>query len=258
MEAVRGLCFLFNITPVKIRGNRPEERVGPHDHWIPPLRHRYFSRDEANSTGWYRWTATGIQELVSPPRLFAEPNTCSIFFDAERGSFLVAPADCSQRDISELIQQNGALQAGWGRVGFNHSTYGNQELSIISFCPAEDYKLSARGSRCWMPELIPETYDNQERDKFTDLAGELSILLGFAAFTCEPRRDEILYTLRKSFRLPRWIPHYHPQPSTKAFPHCHAQGLIVEIAPDPESPIGEAELTAIQNGSFGALIHAFP
>lgn len=37
--------------------------------------------------------------------------------------------------------------------------------------------------------------------------------------------------------------------------HSHTKGLIVEVAPDPQSSrIGQAQLTGFQNGRYGALI----
>ncbi|KKA21826.1 hypothetical protein T310_4172 [Rasamsonia emersonii CBS 393.64] len=258
MEPVARLRFLFNITPVDIRENLPERRIPPDNHWAPPLTYDCFTRDRENSTGWCRWTSNGVRQLESPPTIRpSETSTCSIFFDSERSSFLITRADCSRQNVSDLERENNAPQAGWGRVGFNHGrTPDNQTLSIVSFHPAEAYTLSARGSPYWMPQLIPATYDKPYSDTYTVLAGELSILLGFAAFTCEPTREEIIRTIGSNFRLPRWIPHPESRqlPSTKSHPRCHTKGFIVKIAPDPYSNIRGADLNRFQEGEYGALI----
>lgn len=217
MEPVAGLRFLFNITPVEITGNCPERRIPPQNHWTPPMTSNYFSQDRANSTGWCRWTSNGVQELQNPPtQLSLETRTCSIFFDSERALFLITRADCSRQNVCDIEREKDAPQAGWDRVGISHvRTPDNQDLSIVSFVPADHFNLSARGSPLWMPQLIPATYDNEGSDRYTGLAGKLSILLGFAAFTCELMREDIIRTIRSNFRLPRWIPHPKPpkQPS---------------------------------------------
>jgi hypothetical protein len=218
-SSLASLCFLFNITPVRISVNCPERRVGPHNHWTPPVTRNCFLRDQTNSTGWYKWTPNPNEARPWSNPVPERQLTCSIFFDKDINQFLLARNDCSQENVSDSINEHDVEQAGWCRVAFEHSsTRDHRDLSIVRFDPADDYILKSRGGPSWMPQLIPSTYDNPRSDRYTDLAGELPILLGFAAFTCEPRRADIIDTIRSHFRLPRWIPHQpNPHPSTSKF-----------------------------------------
>jgi hypothetical protein len=129
---------------------------------------------------------------------------------------MVCEADCSETDL--------AITDGvepWRGIGFMHRWESNDRpLSAVSFSPAENHRLAARGHPTWLPQLIPAHYDGQDtyQVRYTDLAGELSILLGAAALTCPPEKDDIIRTIRCNFRLPRWIPHKLCSKSAGTFP----------------------------------------
>ncbi|KAL1998134.1 hypothetical protein VTN02DRAFT_6796 [Thermoascus thermophilus] len=246
------LTFLFKIVPVKIRLNVAENRQAD-AHWYPPTAKEDFILDEANSTGWCRWSANGVQEGVpSVNESGPDDDICSVFFDSERDQFLVAPVDCAEGGVQGLLEDMGI---GWSRVTFQHLE--SRHHGMVSKLSFHDHYhwLGAQGSPTWMPQLLPKTYNNNRRsDEYTGLVGELSLLLGFAAFSCEPRRNDMLTTIRESFRPPNWIYRQRNTPSVKLFPYCHDQGLIVRVRPDPSSRIGRAELQNFKNGVYGVLI----
>jgi hypothetical protein len=207
----RDLRFQFKITPVTADEGIPHESGQWRGLWTPPTRRRLFARDDANSTEWYEWSSGGIRRLQDQTGP-TDYRNCSIFFNKECRFFIVSESDCSESNLNEV---DGI--SPWRRVEFTHVQEENNEnpLSRISFGPVESCQLATRGHPVWLPELIPESYDNPSGyPGITHLTGELSILLGAAAFTCPPQKEYIIQTIRRSFRLPYWIPKIF----TRAYP----------------------------------------
>lgn len=207
------LTFLFNIVPVKVKCSAVENRQYD-GHWYPPTSKEDFVLDDLNSTGWCRWTVNGVQENVHPVNTSNadddDDDVCSVFFDSERDQFLVTHFDCVQKSVRSLIKDMGI---GWSRVTFQHlDNQGCGKISKVSF-HTDDHWLAARGSPTWMPQLLPKTYDNNGVNEYTGLIGELSLLLAFAAFSCEPRRRDMVATINRCFRPPRWINEERETPS---------------------------------------------
>ncbi|PGH12950.1 hypothetical protein AJ79_03923 [Helicocarpus griseus UAMH5409] len=249
-----GLRFCFKVDFVRPNYAVERESRDAHGNWIPPTEPRAISR--VASTGWRRWEANSNSFSPMPDTGEDNVHECSLFFDSERNHFLGVHFDCTKKSVQNEIRIRDERH-GWRRLMFNHlepSDNSGRPKSILEF-DREHNVLAARGSPTWMPELIPDTYNYnglQERPLgYTDLAGRLDLLIGFAAFSgpC-PTSDteaEVQRALRaiRAFRPPNWVPHHLPSGRT------HGRGVIVSI----RSIAGnEAVLQQYENGNYGSLI----
>jgi hypothetical protein len=204
MATIKDLEFYFMITPIEIREQRMETKFDQLQHWYPPIRNDHFRPDTANSTGWRRWTQRGITHF-NPPTDPPGTESCSIFFDCGRNYFLLVQDDCLTTSFNNLTE----FAEPWKRLQFEYKRprRDRPQMSLVTMYPADgEFMLHAQGAPTWMPELIPHTYDGLDRSRRADVAGKLSVLLGLAAFTCEPERHVLLSTMVNNFRPPRWIP----------------------------------------------------
>lgn len=210
------LTFLFQITPIHIKPDAPENRKF-NGYWYPPESSDALTIDQRNQTGWFIWTnsnaspnghvsITPVSPSVGERREEEEEEVCSIFFDSECNYFLATPTDCTQTGST-----GRGWDIGWTRLGFEHpyptatQSQPQPNLSKLTFA-AERHTLAGTGSRIWMPQLLPETYDNHETQVPTGLAGDLSLLVALAGFTSNPTREEFLNTMARHFHPPNWVP----------------------------------------------------
>ncbi|CRG87285.1 hypothetical protein PISL3812_04302 [Talaromyces islandicus] len=247
MATMQDLQFYFMITPIEISDQRMQPDFDQLQHWYPPIRIDHFRPDAANSTGWHRWTQRGITQFNEP---IEPPGTksCSIFFDYTRSYFLIAQEDCLTSEFSEIV----TFTEPWVRLSFEHTRHEDGRLmSLLTFHPAgSEVSLHAQGGPTWMPELLPYTYDGVDRSQHADVAGQLSVLLGLAAFTCEPERHALLRTMEHNFQPPRWIPHNLDQPAIcKRADVSRQRGYVVKVA-----PCSEVDLQAYEDGHYGPLL----
>lgn len=221
---MKDLTFLFQIVPVFTKDEVPENRKFG-GYWFPPENKEDFIQDHSNQTGWCQWIAGRPNPNIlkahhANPAPSADEEVCSVFFDSECGHFLIAPTDCSQTGATDRV-----WDLGWKRLGFDHLEQGG--LSKLTFV-AEHHTLGGIGAKEWMPQLLPETYDNHETPVRTELIGDLVLLVAMAAFTCEPRRDEFLTTMRYHFCPPNW------QPSPRGKPSISKSTLHRILRPNPQ------------------------
>lgn len=218
MATIQDLEFYFMITPIEIREQRMEKDFDQMQHWYPPIRNDHFTPDAVNSTGWHKWTRRGITRLDESPDP-SETETCSIFFDCGRNYFLLVQEDCLTKKFNKM----DAFTHPWARLVFEHTRHRDGTLmSLLTVFPADgDYMLHAKGGPTWMPQLFPCTYDGFDRSQHADVAGQLSVLLGLAAFTCEPERHVLLRTMEHNFQPPRWIPHNPDHLALCSMLFCH-------------------------------------
>ncbi|QKX61173.1 uncharacterized protein TRUGW13939_08320 [Talaromyces rugulosus] len=248
MATIQDLEFYFKITPIKIREQRKETEYDQLQHWYPPFKNYHFRRDTTNSTGWHRWTQQGITPFNAPTD---PPGTksSSIFFDCGRNYFLLVEEDCLTTDFNEMIE----FDEPWKRLQFVYKPPrpDRPEMSLVKVFPADgEFMLHARGAPTWMPELIPYTYDGTERSRRANVAGELSVLLGLVAFTCEPKRHALLSTMVNNFRPPRWIPNnIAPLAPCKRSDVSRERGYVVKVA-----PCSGVDLEAYEDGHYGPLL----
>jgi hypothetical protein len=87
-------------------------------------------------------------------------------------------------------------------------------LSVMDF-DSEHHVLASTGSPTWMPELIPDSYDQNHLDDYmqtpTALAGNLALFIALAAFSCD--RANVLAVINSSFKPPCWRHHALPSGS---------------------------------------------
>ncbi|KAI1943614.1 hypothetical protein LOZ66_000198 [Ophidiomyces ophidiicola] len=243
--AQNSLSFLFKIDFIK-----PNEDVQPEirrrdSTWIPPTLPGAIAT--VGSTGWVRWTVDGLKR----PRevVHNELQTSSLFYNSENHHFLGVPFDCRRSSVQTSRQRDGL---GWRRVMFRYTDH-DPPVSVMSF-DSEYNVLAGTGSTSWMPQLIPETYSqNQDHIYVTNagIAGDLSLLLAFAAFSSviEPLNvRNVLAVIATCFKPPKWKPHILPTIRK------HRTGVIVSISLDPDSEITEQELWEYQKGIYGPII----
>lgn len=211
------LIFLFNIIPIRIKDNWPEMRLDSQNHWYPPFKKAAFEVDLSlwYSNLWIRWEQGNIQLLGPGIDLLsggAQIRCCSMFFDFERNFYVVAPYNCLATDVDQDDDYN-IYNMPWRRINFEHKETSlpsggrGRPLSCLAFAPATRFHLHSAPHPAWIPQLLPDTYRSESPGSTfrTGLAGELTILLGLAAFSCEPIK--VIDTIRDSLRLPVWQPH---------------------------------------------------
>ena len=193
------LTFLFRIIPVRIRADVAPNRWGL-GYWRPPDYREDFQRERGNDTGWCRWRADGrVEQDVDPGPADSGEEVCSMFYDSECNHFLISPTDCSRTGSC-----NAAWDLSWRRLMFEHMN--NGRMSRITFVN-ESLILGGRGSSSWMPQLLPQSYDNHQRGgRWTGLVGDLCILVALAAFTSDLIPGKFLSTMARHFRPPEWRP----------------------------------------------------
>ncbi|WEW56056.1 hypothetical protein PRK78_001491 [Emydomyces testavorans] len=239
------LRFLFKIDFIqRNRDQQPEIRL-PDSSWIPPTIPQAVTT--LGSTGWRRWTANGIQSVNNSSS--EEIQVCSLFYNSECCHFLGVPFDCRKYSVKDSRKKDGI---GWRKVMFRH-TPTNPPISVMGFISGENV-LAGQSSPSWMPELIPVAYAYNKTEYCpykTGIAGDLALLLGFAAFSYFPVPPDIgmaLTIINYCFKPPMWKPHNYKVDRT------HGTGVVVSIRLDPESDITKQELRDYQRGIFGPII----
>jgi hypothetical protein len=198
------LSFCFTI-----RSIRPDYGIQarstitwPGQRWMPPRCTREF-RVETNS-GPYQWHNGLVQPIPSAEQHYwVQYSTTSMFWVEDRQAFLQVPYDCTKIDVREA--QRGGVPSKWEEISFHQTSW----LWLLGY-KFERNTLSTYGSSAWMPELLPERYGGHLNDgEPVRLAGDLSIIIGLAAFSGPP--DKMVETIQNSFRAagPRWTPHGH-------------------------------------------------
>jgi len=245
--AANNLKFQFRVDFIQPNYDAQCEQRAGDLNWRPPTIPEAITT--IGSTGWYRWTPDGISNTTS---IGGEDfRVCSLFFNSESNQFLGVPFDCRTTSIRDVVGANGE-RFGWRRVMFQHTDPDPDAapLSIMDF-DTEHHVLASTGSRTWMPELIPESYDQNQPDEYvnapTALAGNLALFIAFAAFSCD--RPDVIAVIRHCFKPPHWRPHGLPSG------RIHGRGLVVSIKIDPTEPIVTKEvLLRFQQSVFGPII----
>lgn len=210
------LVFYFSIIPVRIKDGWPQMRLDSQKHWYPPVRKAAFEVDPSQTycNGWFQWWQGNIHPLGSvisfPPE--TQVRCCSMFFDYERNFYVVAPYNCLTTDADQDEDYN-VYNMAWRRINFEYKETCLPEggrgrpLSCLAFAPASRFHLHSAPNPAWSPQLLPTTYFSESPGSSfkTGLAGELTILLGLAAFSCQP--STLIEDLGKSLKLPLWRGH---------------------------------------------------
>ncbi|EEP78979.1 predicted protein [Uncinocarpus reesii 1704] len=241
------LRFLFKIDFIKPNYDEQSEIRIPDQKWIPPTIPQAITT--VGTTGWFQWSSNGVNPAMSTSE--TDFQVCSLFYNSEHSHFQGVPFDCRKYSVKESRMRDGI---GWRRVMFRYSLHSSRlPISIMGFDSAYNV-LAGKGSSSWMPQLIPETYDNNQDEncsEHTGIAGDLALLLAFVAFsyTINPQDPNmVLWVIHNCFKPPVWNRH----PCTA--PRKHGTGVVVSIRLDPESNITAEDLRNYQKGYYGPFI----
>jgi len=195
----------------------PQRRRPPEYYWLPPVRRDRFA-PRPSYTSWFLWNpgADGPSSIYQcPPGVqnFLTPYKCSsMFWSTERHCYLHLPFDCTSQNAVEGTSDD------WCRLSFRTVPGGTQYVSVVGRGLESD-KLCFRGPDRWFEELLPVTYQTllvEGQTRPCQLAGDLSMLLGFAAFSTIP--DYSVHAIRDSFRpvlnSTEWRSHSLPNPES--------------------------------------------
>ncbi|EEQ33922.1 hypothetical protein McanMca71_002881 [Microsporum canis] len=241
-DRYRALRFLFKVD--YIEPDYGSLKFDGDGLWFPKDRGAF---ETLYSTGWLQRTP----ERVAPAVDHGEGDfaVCSLLYRSSTSYFFTVPVDC--RDKISMQNHIQRTHHSWRRLRFK--TDERQNLSIATFA-ASGYTLAGRGSRDWVPEILPDTYNDSycSQIPFTHLTGDLALIVGLVAFSCPRERDGscLIDMMQRCFRPPRWVPH-------RSVPErIDRHGVVVTIRADPEAGDmheSNRELQRFQDGSYGAL-----
>lgn len=209
------VSFVYSIKSI-----RPNDAVElplfrpPHTLWQPPVQTNAFTVIERGD--WYQWSPGEVQ-LVPPNerstiRVFS---TVSLIWCPDQQAFLQVPYDCTEKNVAGACNKDG-IPLEWEGLSFHHKT--NTEGHCISMLGYryQRNQLAARSSETWMPQLLPRRYEclEPEYPGSCHLAGELSILVGLAAFSTT--RTWMHWVIGNCFHNGAWTPHDKPEGPSKS------------------------------------------
>jgi hypothetical protein len=195
-----GLRFLFKLDTIRANPTAVPESFS-NGHYKPPIRPEHY--EQLDSTGWLRWTVSGISTVTPtppptpPPTIYAY--TTSIFYDGDnKNRFLFHPADCRTVDISD-IERHNSERWGWQELCF---TERDSRHCVLDLNGEYDALCGRPGS--YSPNLLPYCYRSVDNPTRCGLSGNVGLLLALAAFSC--RHDRMLAAIvgRLNFRERRW------------------------------------------------------
>jgi hypothetical protein len=214
-------CFCFSMKSIEPDYEVQSRRVTPlpDSLWLPPTECKAFTA--IADTNWHYWYEGTVYEVPIQKRKEIQLySTSSIFWSHDRQAFLHIPCDCTEIDLKKAMGGDKKdVPLRWGKISFHNETKHNQCLSLIGY-GFEKNQLGAKGSSRWVPELLPEIYQYQgtTQQGACHLAGDLSILLGLAAFSTSPQTPvkEIGAYLKRTAAGTEWASHGRVGEGSKA------------------------------------------
>jgi len=212
------VSFVYSIKLIKPNDAVAPQFSGPPYHlWLPPDQMNGFT--VLDRGGWFQWSPGRVLPVppneISTIRVFS---TVSLVWCPDRQAFLQVPYDCTERNVAEAYNDDG-IPLEWKGLSFHHKT--NTQGRCISMLgyKYEKNQLAARSSEIWMPQLLPQRYQCPEKPEYPGschLAGELSILVGLAAFSTTPKwMHWVIENCFHNGSDPVWTPHDKPQGPSK-------------------------------------------
>ena len=217
--------FCFSIKPIKpdYGIQPPHVTLGSNPVWEPPTVHGAFTATAV--APWYYWYNGTVSEVPPQNRAHIQVHrTTSMFWCYDRQAFVHVPYDCTAVDVKDAM---GGLQGNvplpWNKITFHNKIINNRCVSLLGYGYERD-ELGAPGSPSWMPELLPQRYQYQGTSATLgrcQLAGDLSIILGLAAFSMSPQATakSIGESLRRTASGTEWTPHGGQGQGSKALSH---------------------------------------
>ncbi|KAF3479765.1 uncharacterized protein GIQ15_06741 [Arthroderma uncinatum] len=239
-ERYRRLRFLFKVDYIEPNDDNP--RFDDDGLWLPRDDGIF---DRHSSTGWLQRTPENVTRVRNPGD--GDFAVCSLLYRSATSYFFAIPADCTKPPAQRAEQR-------WRRIRFDDDE--SQNLSVATFY-GTSVTLAGRGSRDWVPELLPDSYNASHSSDvpFTHLTGDLALIVALIASSCPRERDAscLIETMQRCFRPPRWVRHRSdPQ-------RIDRHGVVVTIRLDPEAGDmreSKVDLQKFQRGDYGALLKA--
>ena len=209
------VSFVYSIKSIK--PNDAVELHFSHGLWQAPVQMNAFTVSEHGD--WFKWSPGRVQPVPANERSTIRPlSTVSLIWCPDQQAFLQVPYDCTERNVAEVYNDVG-IPLEWKGLSFHHTA--NTEGHCISMLgyKYERNQLAARSSKTWMPQLLPQRYqcpENPEYPGSCHLAGELSILVGLAAFSTT--RTWMHWVIENCFHNgpgPAWMRHDKPKGPSK-------------------------------------------
>ena len=209
LDSANNMSFYVSIDRLEPNYRAQPAQHGPHRYWSPPtIRTGYTTR----SSSLFHWrggimTHIAANEAVthSISRIYSAATIFTRHPDTPH--LLAVPFDARTRDV---LQYPG----GWRPLSFRYIRIDGTQHTYSAISADRDRRhIAARGSSHWMPQLLPEVYDDQSQSTKIQagLIGSLPILIALAAFSAP---TFFLHSvLTGCVRPRRWQPHQYQYPA---------------------------------------------
>ena len=182
---------------------------GPHGFWAPPTIRTGYTTKISNlfHSGNSIMTHIAVNKAVArlPTEVYS---TATIFTqNPDTPHLLAVPFDARIRHICHY-------PGAWRPLTFRHVRIANSEHTYSAVSANGDHQhIAARGTSHWMPQLLPEVYNDQSQStrKQAGLIGSLPLLIALAAFSAPTSFLESVLT--SCVRPGRWQPHQYQYPA---------------------------------------------
>jgi hypothetical protein len=226
--------FVYSIKSIKPSDAAKPQFTGPPlSLWLPPAQTNAFTVIERGD--WYQWSPGRVQEVPSnETHTIRVLSTVSLIWCPDQQAFLQVPYDCTERNVAGACSKDG-VPLEWEGLSFHHIPYTEGHCISMLGYQYERNQLAARSSEIWMPQLLPQRYrcvENPEYPGSCHLAGELSILVGLAAFSTTQKWMH--WVIENCFHTglgPTWTPHNKPEGSKSP-----AQTIRIRDTDTPKKP----------------------
>ena len=197
--------------------------------WSLPLRGDQYNRWPGILYRWREGFVTPVLQHEPMPTLTLDSSSPLCYSSASILSEHPNGAQCLAVDFD--VTKKTEFDH-WCSPAFHHIPFQGQEhfkYSYLDFTAEYGYLAAPdQSSDKWMSNLFPDEFQYHPQNASdpvptsAGVAGRLSLLLAFAAFSC--REEHLDYVLRTSLRPFKWIPHGF-KPSCKSFPRASRQFL---------------------------------
>ncbi|KUJ17560.1 uncharacterized protein LY89DRAFT_668872 [Mollisia scopiformis] len=231
-----------------LQGGEPP-RVDEYGNWHPPIRSNGFGTQVPSRI--YRWADGGRVSAARECQWFnnqwwsqagnelTEYRASTMFWCNNFTQFLVATGDASRRHMEQSIDPHNR----WWPLTFRHE-------STLSRVEEVGQEGRLAGSGTWINALGLTSYRNRHTVPAGGLAGNLAIMIGLIAFSCESTDLDTVLLTDRAWRRGRW--HDHGRIDGR----IDERGVVVTIYHDPENTQGSTNDTIFPLEWTGAaLLH---
>jgi hypothetical protein len=233
MSQSQSLSFVYSIKSITPNDAVPPRfSNSPNPLWLPPNQMNGFTVLDRGE--WFQWSPGRVQRVPPNEIPTIRPfSTVSLIWCPDWQAFFQVPYDCTEKNVAEVYSDDG-IPLEWKGLSFHHKINTNGHCISMLGYKYEKNELAARSSETWMPQLLPQRYQcpgNPEYPGSCHLAGELSILVGLAAFSTTP--EWMHWVIMNCFHngpTPAWRPHGKPEGPSKS----HTQTIRIHDTDTPK------------------------